>query len=123
MLINIPISLYFGLKQTNIWISLAIINAFNLFIFIWELYQVYQKWEILIRYKGRFNVYIVLPVIALWNLYKENDIYLDLNFINQLAKMKTDSPYLIIAQIVFVVTIIPRIIATISFAYQINSYF
>ena len=84
MIFNITISLYFGLTREEIYVSLGIINIPNLIFLLWELHHIYKRRAAILKYRGFFMLYFQLPMIAIWNCYKENDIYFDITFINQL---------------------------------------
>ena len=118
MMFNIPISVYFGLTHEDILFSLLVINIPNLFFMIWEFYHIYKRRKAILKYRGFLNLYVQLPGIAIWNCYKENDIYFDITFINQLQLSSSES-MILVAQVVFWVTLIPRFIATIFFFYRI----
>ena len=65
-------------------------------------------------YKGKFDYYIRLPMLAIvWNLFKKNDIYFDVLFLNELQSDKF-TVHFALAEIVFWITVVPRCLATIS---------
>ena len=92
LIFNIVISVIFGVNLDSIDtdIALLIVNLSNLVILIYELYFIVSRREMLIKYRGYLICYGLLPSIALWNWWKENDILQDLIFINELKKSPTE---------------------------------
>ena len=55
-------------------------------------------------YKGKFDYYIRLPMLAIvWNLFKKNDIYFDVLFLNELQSDKF-TVHFALAEIIYVVS-------------------
>ena len=81
MLFNIGISLYTGFHKMDPIMSLLGINVSNLLLMWYENREIFKRKKTIVRYRGKFEYYVRLPAIVLWNLYMENDIYWDSLFI------------------------------------------
>ena len=86
MNLNLILSLYFGFNLVTVIdpkLALYVINLSNMSILCYELILIYQKRKTLSKYRGKCSKFI-LAATAIYDAFKENDILLDLIFLNDL---------------------------------------
>ena len=109
------LSVYFGnhLSSVDTTTALLILNALNLLVAVFEAYDLIKRADIIVKLEGYYKLIFYYPAMILFNGYKENDIYLDLIFINTL-QVSNDFPVLLpLAKGVLYITLLPRVIALI----------
>ena len=60
------------------------INVPNAILLLYELFLIICRRKLIIKFKGRQSLFIVLPCLVAWNFYKLNDLYLDTLYLKKL---------------------------------------